>query len=234
MRSQEQAGSAGGNDVPALLPVQQLPVPVPAHARSTAKDGGFSRGSGFVPLPCTWWKRTWVSSEFGSIPSAAHVIGSIPCATQKLATAMPKVLFPRTTFSSTRFWYAASTRMPVPTKTPQTSSLGLRHVFGLLLFSTTLLWTWLCTFCGTSRNGSVKERMQPVLPTATLSSRRTFEEFSISNPLTFPVARLWSTRTSCDCPTYMPVSFAPVATLSVTRPLPQWDGKMPYSALSCV
>src|SRR5499426_383281 len=174
MRSQEQAGSAGGNDVPALLPVQQLPVPVPSHARSTAKNGEISRGSGFVPLPCTWLKRTWVSSEFGSIPSAAHVVGSIPCATQKLATAMPKVLFPTTRFCSTRFWSAASTRMPEPTKTPQTSSLGLR-------------------------NGNVKERMPPVLPTATLSSRRTFEEFSISNPLTFPVARLWSTRTSCDC-----------------------------------
>jgi hypothetical protein len=32
----------------------------------------------------------------------------------------------------------------------------------------------------------------------------------------------------------MPVSFAPVATLVVTRPAPQCDGKMPYSALSLV
>src|SRR5262245_4553962 len=201
MRSKEQAGSAGGNDVWNSLPVQQLPIPVRSHARSTAKPEKLSYGPRFVPLPCTLLKRTLVSSEFGSIPSAAHVVGSIPCATQKLATAMPKVLFPTTRFCSTRFWSAASTRMPVPTKTPQTSSLGSRHVFGLLLFSTTLLSIWLCTFCGTSRNGSVKERMPPVLPTATLSSRRTFEEFSISNPLTFPVARLWSTRTSCDCPT---------------------------------
>src|SRR6058998_3281240 len=30
----------------------------------------------------------------------------------------------------------------------------------------------------------------------------------------------------------MPVSLAPVATLRLTRPAPQCDGKMPYSALS--
>ena len=63
----------GGNDVPAVLPFQQLPVPVPSQARSTTNAGEISPGSGCVPLPWTRLRRTRVrTGKRGARMRAGH------------------------------------------------------------------------------------------------------------------------------------------------------------------
>ena len=113
---------------------------------------------------------------------------------------MPYDLLAVTLFASTVLRSMASMRIPVPGGTSQTVSSGSRQVFFLLLPDTRLWSIRLSEFDFTSRFGSVKDRMPPVLPVARLWSARMWELFSSSNPLTLSFATLWSTRAWLDWP----------------------------------
>jgi hypothetical protein len=82
-----QGGRLDGNAVPAVLLLQQLPVPVKSHARSTAKIDG-TEGSGFVPLPVAVFDTMWFPSAKMLISLGGGLHG-LPV--QKFATAIPKV-----------------------------------------------------------------------------------------------------------------------------------------------
>ena len=89
--------------------------------------------------------------------------------------------------------------MPVPTGTRQTSPPV--HWFGMLFATDTLSSMTFSSFTCTSRKGSAKVRIPPVLPVARLRLTVTPELFSTSKPLTFACATFASTRMSRDCPT---------------------------------
>src|SRR5262245_25961219 len=146
-------------------------------------------GSGLVPLPVAVLDTMWFPSGNMSMSDGTglHTLG-LPV--QKFDTAMPNVSFPVTLLLCTELVSAASIRMPVPGGTAQTESFGSTQVFALSLSCTLLLAISLSWFDLPSRFGSVNDRMPPVLSVDSLLWAVENEVFSISNPLTFPLARL--------------------------------------------
>src|SRR5262249_21533258 len=93
----QQDGRTVGKLVPATFPFQQLSVPVPSQARSTANTG-LIRGEGSLPFPVARLKRMRLKSGLGSMSSSAQSAGEMGgfWARQKFATAMPKEVLPVT------------------------------------------------------------------------------------------------------------------------------------------